>query len=126
MPRSAGDPQGCGKVGQRRERLPRCARAAATRAIAYGATRSDSARLTAPSCAPVLGELRRGKINSDPEISSHNSSLNIPLKFIVIPAHPCASVATGRKLWGAFYHRFTDDLVSFRRGFLSTGFDIGF
>jgi len=81
MPRSAGDPQGCGKVGQRRERLPRCARAAATRAIAYGATRSDSARLTAPSCAPVLGELRRGKINSDPEISSHNSSLNIPLKF---------------------------------------------
>ena len=33
------------------------------------ATRSDSARLTTPGCAPVLGELLRGKTNSDPEVS---------------------------------------------------------
>ena len=40
---------------------PHAAGRCATRAIAYGATRSDSARLTAPGCAPVLGELQRGK-----------------------------------------------------------------
>src|SRR5229473_1712777 len=43
---------------------PHAAGRCATRAIAYGATRSDSARLTAPGCAPVLGELLRGKINT--------------------------------------------------------------
>src|SRR5712692_5023654 len=43
-----------------------CARAAATRAIAFGATRSNSARLTAPGCAPVLGELLRGKTDPNP------------------------------------------------------------
>jgi len=30
------------------------------------ATRSDSARLTTPGCAPVLGKLRRGKTNQTP------------------------------------------------------------
>jgi len=30
------------------------------------ATRSDSARLTAPGCAPVLGELLRGKTDPTP------------------------------------------------------------
>src|SRR5216684_5864043 len=62
---------------------PHTAGRCATRAIAYGATRSDSARLTAPGCAPVLGELLRGKVNYEPEVSSHKSRLT--LKSIVVP-----------------------------------------
>ena len=56
---------------------PHAAGHCATRAIAYSATRSDSARLTAPGCAPVLGELRRGKVNYEPEVSSHKSRLTL-------------------------------------------------
>src|SRR5712692_1019468 len=63
-PRSLAAQKARGSLRSSRSRALRNSRDRASRA-----TRSDSARLTTPGCAPVLGELLRGKTNSDPEVS---------------------------------------------------------